>query len=150
MVNEIISAKGLVSFKLVDENGNVKLEESSNIVVNLGKQFIATRMIGTAQAVMTHMGVGTGTTAAAAADSALVTEIGTRQTVTATSVTTTVTNDAVQYVATFGAGVATGALTEAGVFNASTAGTMLCRTVYSVINKGANDSLTITWKITIA
>jgi hypothetical protein len=53
-------------------------------------------------------------------------------------------------VATFGAGVATGAITEAGVFNALTAGTMLCRTVFSVINKGALDTLVITWKVTVA
>ena len=78
-----------------------------------------------------------------------------RPTVTPSNVTTTVTNDAVQYVATFAANVATGPLNEAGIFNATTAGTMLCRTVFGggssgVINKGANDTLTITWKITVS
>ena len=71
------------------------------------------------------------------------------------SVTTTVTNDAVEYKATFAANVATGALNEAGIFNATTAGTMMCRTVFGgssagVINKGANDTLTITWRVTVA
>jgi hypothetical protein len=150
MINDFLKAKGLVTFKLVDAEGNVKLEQSTNLVVDLGKQFIATRMINAVQSVMSHMGIGTGTTAAAGSQTGLVTEIGTRQAVTPTSVTTTVTNDAVQYVATFGAGVGTGALTEAGIFNAVSAGTMLCRTVFSVINKGAGDTLTITWKVTIA
>jgi hypothetical protein len=67
-----------------------------------------------------------------------------------TQVTTTVTGDAIQYVATFPAGSGTAALTEAGIFNAASVGTMMARTVFAVINKGALDTLTITWKITIA
>jgi hypothetical protein len=63
-------------------------------------------------------------------------------------VTTTVANDAIQFQATFPAGTGTGALTEAAILNAASAGTMLNRVVFSVINKGALDSLTITWKIT--
>ena len=50
----------------------------------------------------------------------------------------------------FAAGSGTGAITEAGVFNASSGGTMLCRTVFSVVNKGADDSMTITWTITVS
>jgi len=50
---------------------------------------------------------------------------------------------------TFGAGVGTGAVTEAGIFNASSAGTMLCRTTFSVINKAAADTLGITWTVTV-
>jgi hypothetical protein len=53
-------------------------------------------------------------------------------------------------VATFGAGQSTGAVTEAGIFNDATAGTMLCRTVFDVINKGALDTLVITWKVAVA
>ena len=44
---------------------------------------------------------------------------------------------------------ATGAVTEAGIFNAASGGTMLCRTVFSVVNKGADDSLSVTWTITL-
>ena len=54
------------------------------------------------------------------------------------------------YVASFGAGTGTGAITEAGLLNASSSGTLLCRTVFSVINKGANDTLGITWTVTIS
>jgi hypothetical protein len=94
---------------------------------------------------MTHMAVGSGTSAAAAGDTALGTQISSRVALTST----TVTSNAVAYVAAFGAGVSTGAITEAGIFNASTAGTMLCRTVFSVVNKAAADTLQITWTITI-
>jgi hypothetical protein len=62
---------------------------------------------------------------------------------------TTVTSNAVAYVATFPAGTDTGAVTEAGILNASSNGTLLCRTVFSVINKGAADTLGITWTVTV-
>ena len=89
----------------------------------------------------------TGTTAAAVGDTALQTAIaGSRVALTSgTSATNVVT-----YVASFPAGTGTGAVTEAGVFNASSAGTMLCRTVFSVVNKGAADAMSITWTITVS
>jgi hypothetical protein len=93
---------------------------------------------------MSHMGIGTGTTAAAVGDTALETQAG-RVSLTST----TVTSNSVAYVATFPAGTGTGAITEAGIFNASSGGTMLCRTVFSVINKGAADTLGITWTVTV-
>lgn len=151
MVNDSIKAKGTLQLTLIDENGQIKQQDEHNLVVSAGLAYIASRMKDTTSGVMTHMGVGTGTTAAAAADTALGTQLGNRVALDSTSiVTTTVSNDSVQYVATFGAGASTGAITEAGIFNASTAGTMLCRTVFAVINKGALDTLVITWKVTVA
>jgi hypothetical protein len=54
------------------------------------------------------------------------------------------------YVASFPAGTGTGAIVEAGLFNASSGGDMLCRTTFAVVNKGANDSITITWTVTVS
>jgi hypothetical protein len=107
------------------------------------KQYIASRMVGTAANVMSHMALGAGTTAAAVGDTALGSELG-RVALT----TGTATGAVVTYTATFGAGTATGAVTEAGVLNASSAGTLLCRTVFAVVNKGADDAMAITWAIT--
>jgi hypothetical protein len=56
----------------------------------------------------------------------------------------------VTFIATVPAGTGTGAITEAGILNAGTAGTMLCRTVFSVVNKDAGDTLSITWTVTIS
>lgn len=146
MIKENLSSKGRLNIVLRDENGNIKQQqEVDNLVVNTGLAFIASRMKDTTDAAMSHMGVGTGTTAAVAGNTALETPLGSRVSLDST----TVTSNAIEYVATFGAGVSTGAITEAGVFNASTSGTMLCRTVFSVVNKGANDTLEITWTITI-
>ena len=94
---------------------------------------------------MTHMAIGTDNTAAAAGNTALGNEAA-RQALTST----TVSSNTVEYVASFAAGTGTGAITEAGVLNAASGGTMLCRTVFSVVNKGASDSMTITWTITIS
>lgn len=149
MLAENIKAKGLVSFVLTDAQGNVKKQEDHNLVVNGGLAFIASRLYNT-PAVMSHIAVGTNTTAAAGTDTALGSESARVGLDSATVATTNVTNDTVQYVATFGPGTGTAALTEAGIFNASSGGTMLARTVFPVINKGAGDTLTITWKVTVA
>lgn len=149
MIAENIKATGLVSFVLTDEQGNVKQNIKENLVVNTGLAHIAGRLYDSPTA-MSHIAVGTGTTAAAAADSALGTEVARVGLDSATNVTTNVTNDTIQYIATFAPGTGTAALTEAGIFNDPTTGTMLARTVFPVINKGAGDTLTITWKVTVA
>ena len=124
---------------------NEIVQETKNLVVTAGKSFVASRMKDTTKAAMTHMAVGTGTTAAAAGNTSLVTETD-RNALTST----TVTANAIAYVCTWAAGDATAALTEAGIFNASSGGDMLCRTVFSVVNKGASDSMTITWTVTVS
>ena len=141
-----MSVRGRLSVVLRDADGKVKQsQEIQNLVVNSGLAFIASRMKDTTDAAMSHMAVGSGTTAAAAGNTALETQIGSRVSLTST----TVTANEIEYVATFSAGTGTGAVTEAGIFNASTSGTMLCRTVFSVVNKGADDTLQITWTITL-
>lgn len=150
MLKDNIEAKGTLSLVLTDEFGNVKQQDEHNLVVSTGLAYITSRMKDTTAGAMSHMAVGAGTVAAAAGNSALGSELGRVALTSTTIVTTTVANDAIQYVATFPAGTGTGAVTEAGVLNAASAGTLLCRTVFPVINKGALDTLTITWKVTVA
>jgi len=148
MVNDSIKITGDVRIDIIGADGAIKdSREIKNLVVTTGKNYIASRMKDATATAMTHMELGTGTTAAAVGDTALQTAIsGSRVTLTSTTVTT----NAVAYVASFPAGTGTGAVTEAGVFNAASAGTMLCRTVFSVVNKGANDAMSITWTITVS
>ena len=42
------------------------------------------------------------------------------------------------------------AITEAAVLNAASSGTMLCRTVFTAVNKGELDTMTISWDVTIS
>lgn len=146
---ETMKATGKVNVVIKDENGLVKDEITvNNLVVDAGLDWIAARMYDTGiPNQMSHMEVGTDNTAANASDTALGAAVaGSRTGLTST----TVTDNAVAYVCTFAAGTGTGALTEAGLFNAASGGTMLARTVFSVINKGASDSMTVTWTITIS
>jgi hypothetical protein len=148
MFQDSIKMTGDLKIVLTDENGQIKQEqEVKNLVVTVGKNFIASSMAKTttnSPAAMTHMAIGAGTTAAAAGDTTLGSSLG-RVALTSTTVTT----NNVAYVATFPAGTGTGAVTEAGLFNDPSAGTLLCRTVFSVINKGAADTLGITWTVTV-
>ena len=145
MIQDQIKVTGELKITVTNDEGNVKKEVIvPNIVVTDGKEYIASRMKDATATAMSHMAIGTGSTAAAAGDAALGTESG-RVALTST----TVTSNAVAYVATFPAGTGTGANTEAGILNASSSGDLLCRTVFSVINKGAADTLGITWTVTV-
>jgi hypothetical protein len=145
---ENIKATGVLSVLLVGEDGSIKeTREFKNLVVSTGTAYIASRMKDTTATAMTHMELGTGTTAAANGDTTLGTLIASSRTALTA---TTVSSNTITYVATFNAGVGTGAVTEAGIFNASSAGTMLCRTVFPVVNKQSGDSMTVTWTVTIS
>lgn len=147
MINESIKIRGDLNIVLKDENGNIKDQrEETNLVVNSGLAFITSRMADAADSVMSHMAVGSDSTAVAAGDTDLGSILGSREALDST----TDSGSSITYVASFEAGDGTGAITEAGIFNASSAGTMLCRTVFSTVNKGANDSMTITWTITLS
>jgi hypothetical protein len=143
---ENIKATGRLAIAVIDASGNVKdAREVDNLVVTAGLGYIASRMAAATATVMSHMAIGSGSTAAAAAQASLISELG-RAALTSTNVT----GSQVQYVSTFGPGVGTGAVTEAGIFNGASSGTMLCRTVFSVVNKDAGDTMTITWTVTLA
>ena len=149
MTKDVLKIKGVVSIVLTDEFGNVKENVQNNMVMIAGLAHIISRLKEGTAGVISHIAVGTGTTAADNTQTALVTEIG-RQSTTASIGTTTVTNDTLIHEVVLAAGTGTGALTEAGLFNASTEGTMVARTVFAVVNKLAADTLTLTWKLVIA
>lgn len=147
MINEQIKLKGDLEVLVIDENNNIKdKREVKNLVVNTGKNYIAARMQANTTSILSHMAVGGGNTAATVSDSLLQAEMA-----RVALDSTTRNNNVLTYVTTFPAGTGTGALTEAGIFNAATAntGTMLCRTVFSVVNKGASDVVIITWNVTV-
>ena len=147
MINENLKLSGQLGIVLRDKDGNIKEERTErNLVVTTGLNYIASRMKDASATAMTHMALGSVTTAAAAGQTDLVTLLGAREALDST----TVTANAVAYVASFEAGDATGAVTEAGIFNAASSGTMLCRTKFNVVNKAADDTMTVTWTITLS
>jgi hypothetical protein len=169
--------RGSVDIKLFGPDGSVKESRYiPNLVVQTGKTFIAVRMLGpggavdarntsTATSCMSHMGIGTSTVAALNADTSLLTEVAVGGDIAAYSraslTTSSNSTGIVTYVATFSTNNPqrtntsnTTAITEAGIFNSSntqsTGGTMLCRTTFNAVNKGNDDTLQITWTITIS
>ena len=145
-MNELLKAKGQVSVEVFGPDGNLKEKAHiPNLVVQVGRDYIASRMKDATANVMSHMSVGEDSTTPAIGNTTLGNEIG-----RVALDSTTVNNNVVTYVATFPAGTGTGGLEEAGIFNDATAGTMLCRTTFAIVNKAAADSMVITWAITIS
>jgi len=145
-MKDSLKLTGAVSLVLRDKDGNVKqTKEAKNLIVDTGLNFICDRMKDDETA-MTHMALGSSTTAAAAGDTALGTQLGSRVSLTSS----TVTDNQIVFVCSFPAGSGTGAVTEAGIFNAASAGTMLCRVVFSEVNKSSDDTLQITWTIQLS
>jgi hypothetical protein len=141
-----LNAKGRLTIEQFDKDGNlIHTDKTTNVVVSDGLDYITSRMKDATATAMSHMAVGSDNTAAAAGDSALGTELG-RVALTSTSVS----SNTITYVGDFPAGTGTGAVVEAGVFNAASSGTLLCRTVFSVVNKAAADTLKITWTLTVS
>jgi hypothetical protein len=142
MIQDNLALTGALTIAINDE----VVQETKNLVVTAGKEWVADRMAD-ANTVMTHMAIGTGTTAAAAGNTTLVTELDRNALTTSGG---TVSGATIVYASTWAAADGTGAITEAGIFDAASTGDMLARTVFSVVNKGAADSMTITWTITVS
>ena len=145
MIKETLKTIGKLDVVLTNELGEIKQKFTvPNLVVQTGRNYIAHRMTGTGNTAMSHMAIGTSSTAAALTNTTLGTETAR---VALTSATTAA--NVVTYVATFNPGTpsAANAVVEAGIFNASSNGELLCRTVFDVVNKGTLDTLSITWTL---
>jgi hypothetical protein len=146
-VGDRLPVTGQVLVEVFGPDGELKeTREVRNLVVDAGKAHIADRLSTTpGGAAMGWMAIGTGSTAPAAANTALGTEIDRNATTSITDAANVVT-----YLGNWAAGDGTNsAIAEAGIFNASSVGTMLARATFTAINKGASDTLAITWTVTI-
>lgn len=151
---EKLKVTGNLQITLKDASGEVVASRAvKNLVVNEGLAYIASRMVGTDKAVMTHMQVGNGTTVPQATDNETTFDTGSLTGTTRKSLTVTggtVSGASVTYSAEFGAGEAVGPITEAGIMNAgSGACDLLCRTKFDVVNKGTSDTMIINWTVTL-
>lgn len=143
--------KGHMNLELFSPDGSLKAKrEVHNTVTVLCHQMAADQLLA-APAVATPgwMEVGTGS-GQDANDSVLDAYIAGSRTVIDPK--TRGDNAIITMVCTMGAGVGTGEITEAGVFNVVTENTTdLCLYAsFAVVNKAAGDSLVITWTLTFA
>ena len=151
--------KGWFKIDHYDKAGNlIETVETPNVITVDGMNEVA-ELIGIdtiasqTPTAFDYIAVGTGTTAAVKTDTALETEVTTngltRAASTGTIVTETDSGDTFQLVHSFSP-TSSYAVTESGILNASTTGELLCHQTFSAINVSNGDTLTITWKITVA
>ena len=147
MQKENFSVHGAVTFVLQRKDGACIASRHNNMVLNGGIDFLCNAFgAGSARpSAMSHIAVGTGTTAVAAGDTKLVSELLRKAASYSHSAGTT----KLTIQTTFNAGEATGPITEAGICNASSGGIFFDRVTFPVINKGASDVLTVTFEITL-
>lgn len=145
-----VTLKGRWFIKLYGPEGVLKDErEGDNVITTNALDFLASFLNSAAAAASTftmkYVAIGTDSTAEAAANTTLGVEVA------RTTGTVSYTSSAIYRVtATFASGSGTGAIVEYGLFSSATAGTMMNRDTEAVINKGANDILTVTTEITLS
>jgi hypothetical protein len=149
MFSDNINVKGDVHIEIYDtESGTLKKQfDIHNLIVNIGKQFIAGRL-ASASTSITHMAIGTNVTTPVATDTALLSQLGNR--VAITSNTYVSGNNYTTITATFpGSTYASSGITEAGLFTASTGSNAICRTTFGSFAILSTDTIAITWKLSI-
>ena len=148
MLKDSLKVTGEVKIKLFNSKGELKSElNKSNLVVSVGKNFIASRIASNSSVPMNHMAVGYGDTPANLTDSALEDEA---QNGRISIAAPTIASNTLTFTGIFGPTYGTGSLAEAGIFNSNASGIMLCRTTFPVIEKEEDDTIAISWSITIS
>lgn len=142
--------KGWFEINHIRDGQVIDTRNTPNTIVNAGLASAAGLLNGEVTDFFDYLAIGTGTTSPAATDTQLETEIttggGGRASSTNSQVTTIVANDTAQFVHQWDF-TASLAITESGIFDSSTAGSMLARQTFSAINVNNGDSLQITWKV---
>lgn len=154
-VIETIKLRGELQLILKGKDGNLKEHRIiKNTITTVGKAEVAGLMltdIGTGATSFDYIAIGTGTASATALGSEIASGGGERRggaNVTGTRITTTTTNDTAQWVTTF-TFTSSFAVTEEGIFNDASAGTMLASQTFAAVNVVSGDTLQITHKIQI-
>lgn len=147
MLMELLKIKGSVVADLFGPDGKLKKRFSNhNLIVTAGKNFLATWLAASSQSTkfMTHIAMGSGNGAPAVGDTALGVQLA------RVAGTITASTNVYQNIGFFDVGVGTGTAAEVGLFSQSVGGTMFSRALIGPFTKGATDTLTITWTLTIS
>lgn len=144
-LEEMLKLDSNMHIQLFDKDGKLKDERFvHNTVTTAGKNGIADQILAAPTlAKIGWMAIGTGTPTATLLGLEIARVVFDSKT-RAGAVVTVVT--------TFGPGVGTGAITEAGTFDVVTANTvnMWMSASFAVINKAAADTIIFTWTLTIS
>ena len=139
--------KGKAHIQLFGPDGKLKEERIIlNTVTELMDAQVADAMSDQGDGTVDFMAVGTGT-GQTSASTGLATSLDRNALDSTTQGAGAADNDVV-YVCTWAAGDGTGAITEAGVMRDDDNNFLMLYADFSVVNKGAADSLVITWTAT--
>ena len=135
----------IVVGELFDSEGNLKCKfVKHNLITSAGYDYLADCMCNaTRPAPLKYIAFGSGTTAVKVSDTQLVSERVRKQ----CDYNHIAGNTYLALGATLGAGEATGKLTEAGLFNASSGGVLFDRVVFPEMNKEELDSYRMSFTI---
>lgn len=142
-LEERIKLRGHIHIVCRDKDGHLKHElEMDNLITTAGKSVVAALLNGEANNKFDYIALGTGTTAAAIGDTTLQTETHRGQDASTSRSTNVLTVDKLF---TMGGSFT---ISEAGLLNAASTGTLLARQVFTGLPLVSGDTLTLTWTIT--
>lgn len=146
---DTVKLRGSLEATLFKAGGSVEVIRKDNLIMNVGYDYIVNCLCnGTDRpAILNYIAVGSGESAVTGEETALETELLRKETTFTTANANYAEAGTVRksfsLQAEFLPGEATGAITEAGVLNAESAGVLFDRVVMAVINKGADDRLVV-------
>jgi hypothetical protein len=142
-----LNIKGFIQLRLYGPGGVLKQSiDKENTVTELMDAHVAYRVANTGANVIGFMAVGTGS-GQTSASTGLAAGANCNALDSMAQGSAGADNDVV-FVATWAPGDATMAITEAGLFQANNNTTMMLYSDFAVINKGASDTMVITWTAT--
>ena len=138
---------GTMHLKLFGPDGDLKDERfCENTVTELMDVQVADQMSDQGQAAIGYMAVGTGS-GQGASDTGLDSVLD-RNALSSTTQGAGAADNDVVYVGDWAAGDGTGAITEAGIFQADDDASLMTYADFAAVNKAAGDTLKITWTVT--
>ncbi len=146
MPKDNLAFKGYVHLQVIDSDGNVKETRSvNNVVTDAGKEYITNRMTSSSTNLMSHMAIGSSSTAASSSDTTLPSEIA------RVGLTSSISSgNEITYVANFVSGTPSGTVSVSGaaIFNAASGGIMLCSVRFNTVTKEELDTISTNWIVT--
>lgn len=144
-MNEGFGMKGHIYLKVMRADGTIEERDFPNIVVNDGRSNMASRLVNdiTPGSAYDYIGIGIGSTTPVVTQSTLVNEVMARINSSGTAV-----GSVASFVGAFSISGTTD-ITEYGLFNKSTTGSMLSRASGTTLNLVSGETLEVTWDITV-
>ncbi len=147
--NGYLKMRGSIELCMKDLHGNEIWRKRENTVVTVGRVWVLKQLesVDNTTQVLSHIAIGTSTTAPSTADTALASE--TTRAAIGTFSTTNLTSNPPSWQAqvSFNTNVGNTTLGEVGMFNSSAGGTLFARATFATINKTTSNTLSISYTI---